>query len=51
MSRFILLDSGPLGLLTNPRPSDEQARCDEWVTATLVSGALVAIPEIVNYEI
>lgn len=51
MSRLILLDSGPLGLVTNPKESDETRRCMAWLRASLASGARVMVPEISDYEV
>jgi predicted nucleic acid-binding protein len=51
MSRLIVLDSGPLGLLSNPRRTPEVEACDRWLRDVLNSGARVAVPEIVDYEI
>lgn len=49
---IILLDSGPIGLLTytgvRPVPATE---CDAWVTSQLEAGAQVMIPGIIDYEI
>jgi predicted nucleic acid-binding protein len=50
MSRLIVLDSGPLGLLSNPRRTPEVVACDLWLRGVLDSGARVAVPEIVDYE-
>jgi predicted nucleic acid-binding protein len=51
MTRFVLLDSGPTGLITNPRASLENARCNRWMQALLTAGAVVVLPEIVDYEV
>lgn len=51
MSRTILLDSGPLGLVTNPRISDQTEACAQWLQALLASGARVIVPEISDYEV
>jgi predicted nucleic acid-binding protein len=51
MSRLIVLDSGPLGLLSNPRRTPVVVACDRWLRSLLDSGARVAVPEIVDYEI
>jgi toxin FitB len=48
MSRFVLLDSGPLGLLSHPRISGD---IQQWVNAQLSSGTYITIPEIVDYEV
>ena len=51
MSRTILLDSGPLGLITNPRASAAAAACRQWVVNAIGSGAAVLVPEISDYEV
>ncbi len=48
MSRFILLDTGPLGLLAHPRAF---AAIEQWIAARADDGSLVAIPEIADYEV
>ena len=51
MSRTILLDSGPLGLITNPSASPPAAACGRWVVDALGRGATVLVPEIADYEV
>ena len=51
MSRTILLDSGPLGLITNPRASPPAAACGQWVVNAISGGAVVVVPEIADYEV
>lgn len=51
MSRIILLDSGPLGLVTNPRGSEEAGRCARWLANAERGGATVIVPEIADYEV
>ena len=48
---IVLLDSGPLGLVTNPRATPENQRCKQWLVALLASGVRVLVPEIADYEI
>jgi predicted nucleic acid-binding protein len=50
LSRLIVLDSGPLGLITNPRASLENDRCKIWLKDISGRGVIVALPEIVDYE-
>lgn len=47
----IVLDSGPLGLVTNPRMSPQATACLRWVQMLLSSGRSVIVPEIADYEI
>lgn len=51
MSQIILLDSTPLGLISNPRSSPENDACNHWLRRQLQTGALVAISEIADYEV
>jgi hypothetical protein len=51
VSRLILLDAGPLGLVTNPRESAEGRRCKAWLWATLDAGDRVMVPEGADYEV
>lgn len=46
-----MLDSGPLGLVTNPRKSPATTACQKWLDAVLVSKIPVFIPEIADYEV
>lgn len=50
MIRFLLLDSGPLGLLTHPQRSAEVVAISEWLERCL-SSARVVVPAIVYYEL
>jgi predicted nucleic acid-binding protein len=51
MSVVVLLDSGPLGLVTNPQGSLEADLCNRWLISLLASGVQVKIPEIADYEV
>ena len=51
MSRTILLDAGPLGLITNPNRSPQSLACTHWLQELIVSGARVVVPEISDYEV
>lgn len=51
MNRTIVLDSGPLGLVTNPGGSQEAAACGHWLSTAASGGATVVIPEIADYEV
>ena len=44
----IVLDTGPLGMITHPRKSMEIAR---WFETLLNAGAEVILPEIADYEL
>ncbi len=51
MTRFLLLDSGPLGLLTQPHRSSEVLAINLWLTRCLRADTAVLVPAIVYYEI
>lgn len=51
MSRLILLDSGPLGLVTHPKASPENDACNQWMQARLKGGDSVLVPAIADYEV
>lgn len=46
-----MLDSGPLGLATNPGGSKQAAACSQWLLERATSGATVVVPEIADYEV
>jgi predicted nucleic acid-binding protein len=48
MSRMILLDAGPLGMVTHPRKNPE---IKAWLDAWLRSERSIVIPEISDYEV
>jgi len=51
MSRLILLDSGPLGLIVRAPSKPQVVRCITWLKAISATGATVIIPEIAHYEV
>lgn len=51
MSRFIVLDSSPLGMVTNPKATPLTLECKQWLTSLLAQGEIVVIPEIADYEV
>jgi predicted nucleic acid-binding protein len=51
VSRFLVLDSGPLGLLTHPQRNVEVVAITEWLSRCLLTGHRVIIPAIVYYEL
>jgi predicted nucleic acid-binding protein len=48
---MVVLDTGPLGLLTFPRSEPQAVRCDQWLQSLLELGVNVAIPEIADFEL
>ena len=51
MSRLLVLDSGPLGLITQPKISQPVVAINLWLVRALRSGDSVLVPAIVYYEI
>lgn len=49
--RTIILDSGPLGMLTHRGGSPDIADCKLWVERLLAAGDHVVVPEICDYEV
>lgn len=51
VSQIVLLDTGPLGLVTNPRRSPQSVACAQWLQALVAHGIRVIVPEIADYEV
>ena len=51
VNRVIILDSGSLGLITNPKLSPESIACTQWLQAHITAGSRTIVPEIADYEI
>ena len=51
MRRVVVLDSGPLGLLTYSRSLAEANACNDWLQRHLSLGSMVVVPEIADYEL
>jgi len=51
VSRTILLDAGPLGLITNPNRSPQSLACAQWLQGLIASDVHVIVPEISDYEV
>ncbi len=51
MSQVVLLDAGPLGLVTNPKRSPQSIACAQWLQSLVGSGTRVILPEIADYEV
>lgn len=50
MSDVILLDTGIIGLVTNPRATPEGDACNAWLRRLLQAGLRVLVPDICDYE-
>jgi len=51
VSRYLLLDSGPLGLVTLPRLATEVVAMNQWLIDCLSSGDAVLVPASIYYEL
>lgn len=51
MSRFLVLDSGPLGLITHPQRNGEVVAITEWLSRCVLNGHRVIVPAIIYYEL
>jgi predicted nucleic acid-binding protein len=48
MAKQILLDAGPLGMISHPRPNPTIVA---WLRRLLAAGVRVVVPEIADYEV
>jgi hypothetical protein len=51
MSRVVLLDSSPLGMVTNPRATSISLECQLWFDSLESRGYEAMLPEIADYEV
>jgi predicted nucleic acid-binding protein len=51
MNYYILLDAGPLGLVTNPKATGEPFRAAQWIYTQQQQARKFLIPEITDYEV
>jgi predicted nucleic acid-binding protein len=51
MSRVIILDTGPLGLLTNPRKTPEVIAATLWAISVMAAGHRLIVPAIADFEV
>jgi hypothetical protein len=51
MSKTIFLDTGVLGLMTNPNKSQEVLDCLQWAVDMLNAGHHFIVPSIADYEV
>jgi predicted nucleic acid-binding protein len=47
----VLLDTGPLGMASNPRRSVDNQACLLWIKSLVRAGGRVIVPEIADYEV
>jgi predicted nucleic acid-binding protein len=48
---IIVLDAGPLGMLSNPNASIANRQCYQWMESLVAKGVRVCVPEIADYEV
>lgn len=51
MNTIVLLDTGPLGMVTHPHGNDGNRAVTVWLSGLLKAGVDVRIPEIADYEL
>jgi predicted nucleic acid-binding protein len=51
MTRTILLDTGPLGMVTNPNSNPKNQACTAWLLSQARANHRIVIPEIADYEL
>lgn len=51
MNKVVVLDSSPLGLLSNPRRTPEVLACSDWAKKQIANGTRIIVPEIADYEV
>ncbi len=51
MNQVVLLDSGPLGIVTNPKLSPQSTSCNQWLQNLIAHDTHVLVPEIADYEV
>ena len=51
MTSTVLLDAGPLGMVTHPGGVEAVDECKRWLQEVLRSGTRVIVPEIADYEV
>ena len=49
--RLVFLDTGPLGVLTNPKGTPDALACQRWVRDLLAARVRVVVPAIADYEL
>ena len=51
MRLVIVLDTRPVGMITNPNASVTNHECYQWMESLVQQGAQVWVPEIADYEV
>ena len=47
----VVLDTGPLGLVSNPKATPDNEACRQWLETLVAQGRRVLVPEIADYEV
>ncbi|EHJ12074.1 hypothetical protein CWATWH0003_3209t1, partial [Crocosphaera watsonii WH 0003] len=48
---IVFLDSGVLGLLTNPNKKGQPLLCENWLYSLLAKGVVVVSSDVCDYEV
>jgi len=51
MTTVVVLDTGPVGMITNPNASGANRECYQWMESLVSRGVQVWVPEIADYEV
>ena len=51
MNTVIVLDTGPLGLVSNPKQSGDNLACYQWLEGLVAQNRRVIVPEVADYEV
>jgi predicted nucleic acid-binding protein len=51
MAKPVILDAGPLGMVSHPKGEAENKRAAAWLKSLLAAGTQVIVPEIADYEV
>ena len=51
MARIVVLDAGPLGLVSKPPGKLDADRCRVWVRALDARAVRIVVPEVADYEV
>lgn len=51
MSLTVFMDSGPLGLITNPKRTPDTIAATQWGIALMSAGHRLVVPAIADYEV
>ncbi len=51
LDTIVVLDTGPLGVVSNPKATPDNDACREWLNGLIAQGRRVVVPEVVDYEV